>query len=68
MKRRRKAQYLNVSVERCQGIEEVERAIPAICDAILEYSKNCGVPIPKRPPVETAPGRFRYAWGGAFPY
>ncbi len=45
-----------VSVERCQGIEEVERAIPAICDAILEYSKNCGVPIPKRPPVETAPG------------
>jgi hypothetical protein len=47
-----------VSVERCQGIEEVENAIPAICDAILEYSKNFNVPIPTRPSVTTAPGSF----------
>jgi hypothetical protein len=37
-------------------MEEVERAIPAICDAILESAKNFLVPIPARPVAETAPG------------
>jgi hypothetical protein len=35
-----------VSVERCQQIPEVERAMPAIRSAIREYAKDFGLPIP----------------------
>jgi hypothetical protein len=35
-----------VSVERCQGVTEVERAMPAIRDAIRDYSQAFGVPVP----------------------
>jgi hypothetical protein len=35
-----------VSVERCQGIEEAERAMPAICDAIQEYASITDLPVP----------------------
>jgi hypothetical protein len=36
-----------VSVERCQGIAEPERAMPAICDAIREHSSNANLPVPE---------------------
>lgn len=35
-----------VSVERCQGIPEVERAIVAVCEAIRSSSRDFGLPIP----------------------
>jgi hypothetical protein len=35
-----------VSVERCQGIAEVERAMPGICNAIKDYAWSFGVPVP----------------------
>ena len=38
-----------VSVERCQGIEEVENAMPAICSAIRQYAKDFNVPVPAQP-------------------
>lgn len=38
-----------VSVERCQGIPEVERAMPAIRSAIEDFAKDFGLPIPKDP-------------------
>jgi hypothetical protein len=44
-----------VSVERCQGIPDIERAIPAVCSAIRDYAKDFGVPIPERPAVDTDP-------------
>jgi hypothetical protein len=36
-----------VSVERCQGIPEPEKAMPAICDAITQYASWFDVPIPQ---------------------
>lgn len=45
-----------VTVERCQGIEEPEKALPAICDAILESARNFQIPVPTRPASETAAG------------
>ena len=36
-----------VSVERCQGVSEPERAMPAIAEAIREHSKVQELPIPK---------------------
>ena len=45
-----------VSVEACQGIPEVDRAIPIICESIRNYAKDFGVPIPERPLRETNPG------------
>jgi len=36
-----------VSVERCQGLEEIERAMPAICSAIIERAKKFALPIPE---------------------
>jgi hypothetical protein len=36
-----------VSVERCQGVSETERAMPDICKAIQEYAEYFGLPIPK---------------------
>ena len=35
-----------VSVETCQGISDTERAMPAICEAMKQYARNFGVPIP----------------------
>ncbi len=36
-----------VSVERCQGIVEVERAMPALCDAIRMAAEKNGLPVPE---------------------
>jgi hypothetical protein len=36
-----------VSVERCQGISEPERAMPAICNAIKEYTDRAGMAVPE---------------------
>jgi len=36
-----------VSVERCQGIGDTERSMPAICEAIKQYAKDFEVPIPR---------------------
>jgi hypothetical protein len=35
-----------VSVERCQGLVEPERAMPSICEAIYKHAKENGLPIP----------------------
>ena len=36
-----------VSVERCQGIAEPERAMPGICAAVRQYAEAFGVPAPE---------------------
>ncbi|MDR1937388.1 MAG: hypothetical protein LBQ73_02675, partial [Tannerellaceae bacterium] len=36
-----------VSVERCQGIAEPERAMPAIYNAVMEYAHWAELPVPK---------------------
>ncbi|MDR2096372.1 MAG: PD-(D/E)XK nuclease domain-containing protein [Treponema sp.] len=36
-----------VSVERCQGVAEPEKAMPDICKAIQEYAEAFGVPAPE---------------------
>jgi hypothetical protein len=36
-----------VSVERCQGVAETEKAMPDICKAIQEYAASFGVPKPE---------------------
>jgi len=36
-----------VSVERCQGIGDTERAMPALCNAIKDYTKVFGIPVPQ---------------------
>jgi hypothetical protein len=36
-----------VSMERCQGVTEAERAMPDICAAIQEYADSFGLPVPK---------------------
>jgi hypothetical protein len=36
-----------VSVERCQGLVEIERAMPAICTSIRERAKKYALPIPE---------------------
>ena len=40
-----------VSVERCQGFPDAEDAIPAVCDAIIEFAKDSFLPeqIPTKP-------------------
>ena len=35
-----------VSVERCQGVEEVEKAMPALCSSIQERAKKYDLPVP----------------------
>jgi len=35
-----------VSVERCQGIPDIERAIPGICEAIAQWAKSYELPQP----------------------
>jgi len=36
-----------VSVERCQGFDEIERAMPAICASIIERAKKFNLPVPE---------------------
>jgi hypothetical protein len=36
-----------VSVERCQGIEEVERAMPAMCTSIRDRARQANLPVPE---------------------
>jgi hypothetical protein len=36
-----------VTVERCQGIPESEKAMPAICHAIQEFAGSTGLPVPE---------------------
>jgi hypothetical protein len=36
-----------VSVERCQGLEEPEKAMPAICNAISKYAHGYELPVPQ---------------------
>ncbi|MFP3089911.1 PD-(D/E)XK nuclease domain-containing protein [Treponema sp. TIM-1] len=36
-----------VSVERCQGVAEAERAMPDICKAVQEYASAFGLPVPE---------------------
>jgi len=36
-----------VSVERCQGIPETERAMPDLCKAIQDYAKFSNLPVPE---------------------
>ena len=43
-----------VSVERCQGIPEADRAIPAICEAIREWSARFDLPVPPMPQATSA--------------
>jgi len=38
-----------VSVEACQGISEIELAIPSICVAIREFAATYGLPVPPMP-------------------
>lgn len=38
-----------VSVERCQGVADVERAMPAIVEALREFADLFGVPVPDTP-------------------
>ncbi len=42
-----------VSVERCQGIADADRAMPALCNAIVEYASDFGVPPPEIPEVDS---------------
>jgi len=36
-----------VSVERCQGIPDIERAIPGICEAVIQWAWRHGLPQPQ---------------------
>jgi hypothetical protein len=36
-----------VSVERCQGLGEAEKAMPDLCEAIQEYAASAGLPVPE---------------------
>lgn len=38
-----------VSIEACQGIPEVEKAIPLVCQSIRNYAKDFDVPVPELP-------------------
>jgi hypothetical protein len=35
-----------VSMERCQGIPDIERAMPALCEAIYKHAKEYNLPVP----------------------
>ena len=44
-----------VSVEACQGISEVELAIPSICGTIREFASSFGLPVPPMPENDVLP-------------
>ncbi|MCL2380202.1 MAG: PD-(D/E)XK nuclease domain-containing protein [Treponema sp.] len=35
-----------VSVERCQGIPDIQRAMPGVCESIVHWAENYGLPPP----------------------
>jgi hypothetical protein len=41
-----------VSVEACQGVPEVERGMPSICDSIREYASLSDLPVPELDDVQ----------------
>lgn len=43
-----------VSVERCQGIGEPEKAMPAICNAIVKHANEYAVPAPRADTADPA--------------
>jgi hypothetical protein len=45
------AAVCRVTVERCQAIPELERAMPEICNAIRESAETAGLPVPAFPEV-----------------
>jgi len=52
----RSGQYVAcyVTVERCQGIADVEKSIPAICESIRESAEKANTPIPPMPTTSCA--------------
>jgi hypothetical protein len=36
-----------VTVERCQGVTEAEKAMPAVCEAVLKHAEEYDLPVPK---------------------
>ncbi|MFP3040938.1 PD-(D/E)XK nuclease domain-containing protein [Treponema primitia] len=42
-----------VSVERCQGVTETEKAMPGICEAIQEYASSSDLPVPEISTIDT---------------
>lgn len=44
-----------VSVEACQGVPEVDRAMPTICAYIRSFAKDFEVPVPDAPSKEVPP-------------
>ncbi|MDR1908993.1 MAG: PD-(D/E)XK nuclease domain-containing protein [Spirochaetaceae bacterium] len=42
-----------VTVERCQGVDTPEKAMPAICKAIQEYAESAGLPVPELKTAES---------------
>jgi hypothetical protein len=43
-----------VSVERCQGFSDANRAMPAICNAIKKYAKDFNLPVPETNIIDPA--------------
>ncbi|MCL2026590.1 MAG: AAA family ATPase [Leptospirales bacterium] len=43
-----------VSVERCQGLKEIERAMPAICTSIRERAQKSALPVPESNSVDAS--------------
>ena len=43
-----------VSVERCQGLVEIERAMPAICTSIRERARKFALPVPEANSVDAS--------------
>ncbi|MDR1792459.1 MAG: PD-(D/E)XK nuclease domain-containing protein [Bacteroidales bacterium] len=43
-----------VSVERCQELTEIERAMPALCEAIRVYAQRENLPVPELTTIEPA--------------
>jgi len=41
-----------VSLERCQGLLGIERAMPSICASIISHAKQFGLPVPVLEPTE----------------
>jgi hypothetical protein len=43
-----------VSVERCQGITDIDRAMPAICNSIREHTRQYDLPVPELDDIDSA--------------
>ena len=42
-----------VSVESCQGLEELEDSMPALCKSVIKYATDMGVPVPSFQETDT---------------